>query len=102
MVARRSSRTSLTGRMATAPTSDTKAKLIIPPEVRTTPLLTMEHRHPTTAAAPVMEPTEDQTRVMEVIPAGMTPALLMAVLHLHTHLLDTANNFSSLHRSLYS
>ncbi|PNF32328.1 hypothetical protein B7P43_G13646 [Cryptotermes secundus] len=99
--AHKSSRTSLTGRMATAPTSDMKAKLITPPEVRTTLLLTMEHRHPTTAVAPVMELTEDRTLDMEVIPLGMTQALLMAV-HLLTHLLDMANNSSSLHHPLRS
>lgn len=89
--------------MATAPTLDTKVKLITPPEVRTTLLLTTEHRYPTTAVAPVMDLREDQTLDMEVIPAGMTPALLMEVLHLlHTRLLDMANNSSSLHRPLHS
>jgi hypothetical protein len=88
--------------MDTALKSDMKVKHITPPEVLTTLLLIMEHRYLTTMEALIMEHTEDQAMVMEVIPAAMMPVLLMTAIHLlRTHLLDTANNSSSLHRPLF-
>jgi hypothetical protein len=85
----KSSRISPTGGMATAPKSDTRAKLIIPPEARTTTPLTMEHRPPVTQGVPVMQHTGGPARFMELIPTGTMPAALH---RLPTHLLDTANN----------
>jgi hypothetical protein len=88
--------------MDTALTSDMKAKHITPPEVLTTPLLTMEHRYPTTMEAQIMEHMEVQALVMEVIPAAMTPVLLIAALHLlPIHLLGMENNSSFLHHPLF-
>lgn len=89
----RSSRISPTGRMATARTSGTRAKLIIQPEAHSPPLLTTQHQAQTTMEVPVMLHTEDQTLVTQLTPTGMTAVILMVVHHhLRTHLLDTANN----------
>lgn len=89
----RLSRISPTGRMATARTSDTRAKLIIQPEAHWPPLLTTQHQAQVTMQVPIMQHTEDQTQVTHLTPTGMTAVMLLVVRHhLRTHLLDMANN----------